>query len=556
MTTKRRALISVTDKTGLEDFVRKLASLSFEILSTGGTSAALRAAGVEVVEVADFTGAPEMLGGRVKTLHPAIHAGILARKGNAEDERDLREHHLSSIDLVVVNLYRFEEAVAAFESEHSAAPGPLRLSDARIHLVLEQIDIGGPALVRAAAKNSPRVTVVVDPADYERVYQAYAGRDGPDEDLRASLAATAFRRIAQYDAAIDRFLTKYLQGENRTPTLSDDLLCWVDGCVPQEIERPVKIGEEMNLPFGGTLRYGENPHQRAFYVRGKDSSEAGVLHAQKLSGKQLSYNNLLDADSALALVRELDQPAAVIVKHNNPCGAAIAANLVEAFALAYAGDPLSAFGGIVAFNGGVDSELAKRVATRDHFFEVIIAPEFEAGAVSFLKSGVPWGPNVRLLRSKGSSHRRARWEVRSVVGGWLVQERDVEPAADWKVVSRRVPSAAELENLKLAWKVVKHLRSNAIALVHGGALVGAGAGQMSRVDSVEIAVRKAGERCRGAVLGSDAFFPFRDGPEAAVHAGVTAIVQPGGSKRDADIIQACDESEVALVFTGIRHFKH
>ena len=515
----RRALLSVSDKTGLADFARALAALGVELISTGGTRKTLAEAGLKVIDIAEVTGFPEILDGRVKTLHPRVHAGILAIRDNPQHQATLAEQKIAPIDLVVCNLYPFEATVAQAGSTHEE--------------IVENIDIGGPSMVRAAAKNYHDVAVVTDAAQYPAVLEELRAHGGLALATRERLAADAFALTAGYDAAVAAYFARRRDGWPARRTLGFHLK--------------------------QALRYGENPHQQAaFYVecgaRADSAAGAEVLH-----GKELSYNNLLDLDSALNLVREFDGPAAVVIKHNNPCGAAIAPTLVEAFTRAYEGDPLSAFGGILGFNREIDEATATAITEPNRFIECIIAPGYAPRALEVLTTRPTWKNSVRLLRAGPLAKSPAsRFDYRRVDGGLLVQTRD-EAADDFahaEVKTKRAPTTAELADLRFAWTVAKHVKSNAIVLVKGGMVIGVGAGQMSRVDSVQIAVRKAGERVRGSVLASDAFFPFRDNVDEAARAGVTAIVQPGGSKRDADSIAACDEHGLAMVFTAVRHFRH
>jgi phosphoribosylaminoimidazolecarboxamide formyltransferase/IMP cyclohydrolase len=512
----RRALLSVSDKTGLVEFARGLAELGARLISTGGTRKALAAAGLTVDDVSDVTGFPEMLDGRVKTLHPRIHAGLLAVRDNPEHMATLAEHRIEPIDLVVVNLYPFEQTVAR--------PGSTREE------IIENIDVGGPSMIRAAAKNL--VAVVTNPRQYDAVLAELRDHNGAlSLDTRQRLAAAAFACTAAYDTAIANYFLP--PGE-----FPDRLLLALDR----------KSG----------LRYGENPHQRAAFYVEPTARRPAIAAADVLHGKELSYNNILDLDSAWNLVREFAAPAACVIKHNNPCGAAIAETVAEAFHQAYAGDPLSAFGGILAFNRPVDAATAERVAEPNRFIEAIIAPDYAPAAQELLTTKPKWGKNLRLLRAGPPDGPPRGLDYRRVDGGWLVQERDSagHDFADAKVVTKRQPTDAERADLQFAWLVCKHVKSNAIVLAKGRAVVGVGAGQMSRVDSTDLAVRKAGERARGAVLASDAFFPFRDSIDAAARAGVTAVVQPGGSVRDAESIAACDEHGIAMIVTGVRHFRH
>ncbi len=519
----KRALISVSDKTGLIDFARALAAAGVEILTTGGSKAALEAEGIAVTEVASVTGFPEIMDGRVKTLHPKIHGGLLAVRGEPSHAAAMAEHGIEGIDLLCVNLYPFEETVARGAGEAET---------------VENIDIGGPAMIRAAAKNHGYVTVVVDPADYGAVIAAVGDGEGVPLALRKRLAAKAFSRTAAYDAAVSSWFAR-------------------------------SLGQEPGAFFaaGGTLaeelRYGENPHQSArFYRTGE--ARPGVATARQLQGKALSYNNINDTDAAFELVSEFsaETPAVAIIKHANSCGVAVGATLEEAYAKALACDPVSAFGGIVALNGRLEAAAARRIV--EIFTEVIIAPEAseEAAAIVAAKK------NLRLLVTGGLADPAAPGlSVRSVAGGLLVQSRDAGRIAesDLRVVTKRAPSAAEIADMIFAFRVAKHVKSNAIVYARDGASVGIGAGQMSRVDSSRTAVWKAGEAAKaaglasltaGSVVASDAFFPFADGLQAAIDAGATAVIQPGGSMRDDEVIAAADAAGLAMVFTGMRHFRH
>ncbi len=509
----KRALLSVSDKTGLVDFARGLAHLGVELVSTGGTARALRAAGLTVRAVEEVTGFPEILDGRVKTLHPAIHGGILARREPAHLDQ-LGALSISPIDLVAVNLYPFGQTVAR--------PG-VTLAEA-----VEQIDIGGAALLRAAAKNFAAVTVLCDPADYPQVLAELRHRGEVSLATRQRLALKAFRHTAGYDAAI----ADYLAGQFET-----------DEPFPSELL--------LRLWRVQTLRYGENPHQQAaLYGLAPDGTPLG---GQLLQGKPLSYNNILDLDAAWRAVGDFSAPTVVIVKHNNPCGVASAQSLAEAFPLALAGDPVSAFGSVIAVNHLFDEATAR--ALGDLFVEAIAAPGFTPAARDVLAAR----PNCRLLEipTVGAGLAPAlTWELRGVQAGVLVQEPDALDEKEWRVVTTREPTAEEREGLEFAWRVVKHVKSNAIVLARGQATVGVGAGQMSRVDAVRLAVTKAGDRAAGSVLASDAFFPFPDGVEEAARAGVTAVAQPGGSVRDEQVVAAAEAAGLAMVFTGRRHFRH
>ena len=507
----RRALVSVYRKDGLEDLARGLARHGIAIVSTGSTAARIRDAGVEVTEVADLTGFPECLDGRVKTLHPRIHAGLLADRDKPDHRRQLEELRVEPIDLVVGNLYPFQDAVAS------------GASDAQ---VVEMIDIGGPTMVRAAAKNFAHVGIVVDPADYAWLVARLDAEAGLTADDRRMLAVKAFDHVAAYDAAIANWFHR-----------DDDF--------PTSLH--VSLARR-----GEPLRYGENPHQAAAaYVDALDPDH-GLGAARQLHGKEMSYNNFIDTDAALGMVSDFDEPCVAIIKHTNPAGLAVADQLERAYEKALAGDPVSAFGGIVAANRPIDGDTALRIT--DVFTEVVIAPGYDDDALELLRSKA----NLRILEVDRVAAPAAVRTLRSIDGMMLVQDGDVgeEPFADWQVVSQAQPDDAMLAELRFAWMAAKHVKSNAIVLTHDRAVVGVGAGQMSRVDSVRIAVEKSGGRHQGAVLASDAFFPFRDGPDAAIAAGITAIVQPGGSKRDDEVIAAANEGGIVMVTTGRRHFRH
>uniref|UniRef100_A0A8J4HA68 Bifunctional purine biosynthesis protein PurH n=1 Tax=Acidicaldus sp. TaxID=1872105 RepID=A0A8J4HA68_9PROT len=507
----RRALISVSDKTGLIPLAQALAARGVEIISTGGSAQALRVAGIAVREVAEVSGFPEILDGRVKTLVPQIHGGILGRRDLASHQAEMAAHRIAPIDLVVVNLYPFEATVG-----RGAAPADC----------VENIDIGGPALIRAAAKNHDSVTILTDPAQYAALIDELAARGGTTRATRTHLAGLAYAATAAYDAAIAAWFAR-------------------DETFP---ERVVLRGVRRE-----TLRYGENPHQAAaFYING---SRPGVATARQMQGKALSYNNLNDTDAAFECVAEFAEPAVVIVKHANPCGVAVAASTAEAWDKALACDPVSAFGGIVALNRKLDRRSAEKIA--EIFTEVIIAPDAEDEALAMLARK----KNLRLLLTGGLPDPAAPGlTFRSVAGGFLAQTRDAGrvQAEDLKVVTQRVPGAAEIADLLFAFRVAKHVKSNAIVYARAGATVGIGAGQMSRVDSAHIAAWKAAQATGTAasVAASDAFFPFADGLQAVIAAGATAVIQPGGSMRDAEVIAAADAAGIAMVFTGLRHFRH
>jgi phosphoribosylaminoimidazolecarboxamide formyltransferase/IMP cyclohydrolase len=512
-----RALLSVSDKRGLVEFARGLAELGVEIISTGGTATELGRAGIETRSIEDFTGFPEILDGRVKTLHPSIYAGLLAIRSNAEHRETLAEHHIEPIDLVCVNLYPFERTAAR-----------RGVTDEE---VIEQIDIGGPTLIRAAAKNHAFVAVVVRPESYDAVVEELRELDGSiSAPTRRTLATDAFGLTARYDAAISGWFAE------------------------REEEFPSHFVAAFEKVLD--LSYGENPHQRAAYYE-----EAGVrthllARTVKLHGKELSFNNLLDLDSGRRLLREFELPAAAILKHNNPCGCAVGETIEEAYEKALACDPESAFGGVVVLNRSVDHKLAE--VLNENFVEVLFAPGYGQGALEILQSK----PNVRII---DDSERRkiivGERDLRRVMGGLLMQDRDgdLQERSTMEAVTERKPTEEEWGDLLFAWKVCKHVRSNAIVLAKALATIGIGAGQMSRVDSVRIAVEKArreGAALDGSALASDAFFPFADGPEVAIEAGARTIIQPGGSRRDAEVIEACDRAGVAMVFTGRRHFRH
>jgi phosphoribosylaminoimidazolecarboxamide formyltransferase/IMP cyclohydrolase len=516
----KRALISVSDKTGLAELANALRAAGAEIFSTGGTRKFLADHGIASREVAEYTAFPEMMHGRVKTLHPKIFGGILCRRDHPEDIAACREHGIELIDLVVVNLYPFEQTVA----KSGVTPAE----------AIENVDIGGPSLVRAAAKNHAFSAIATEPRQYQAVVEELRA-GGTSLELRKKLAAAAFAHTARYDAAI---------------------ATWFGGYVEPEAHFPPSMF--MGLSRKTELRYGENPHQKGAVYVAPGCSGISVLTAEQLHGKELSYNNLLDLDSALAVVRSFKDPAASVIKHNNPCGAAIGATLAEAARKALNGDPQSAFGGVLAFNKPLDTATAEVLASPGLFIEAIVAPSFEAAAVEILTTKPKWKTNVRLLGVGALDAPAAPLACRPMEGGMLVQEADVQADAeqDWKVVTTKRPGYELMADLRFGWAVVRHVKSNAIVLAKGTSLVGCGAGQMSRVDSVEIAIQKAGERVKGSVLASDAFFPFADSIQKAAAAGIAAIIQPGGSVRDEEVIAAANEHGLPMIFTGRRHFKH
>jgi phosphoribosylaminoimidazolecarboxamide formyltransferase/IMP cyclohydrolase len=520
MTTIQRALLSVSDKSGIVDFAKALSELKVEILSTGGTAKLLAQNGVQVTEVSDYTGFPEMMDGRVKTLHPKIHGGILGRRGT--DDAVMKQHGIGGIDLIVVNLYPFEQTVAK--------PG-CTLEDA-----IENIDIGGPTMLRAAAKNHKDVTVVVDAADYATVLaEMKANAGATTHATRYSLAIKVYEHTAHYDGAIANYFGAIAADGTRA-----------------EFPRTFNLQFKHSIP----MRYGENPHQKAAFYVDPRASDASVATARQLQGKELSYNNIGDTDAALECVKQFaEAPACVIVKHANPCGVAYGANLKEAYDRAYATDPESAFGGIIAFNGELDGDTAKAIVERQ-FVEVIIAPKVSKTAVDVVAAK----KNVRLLEcGQWPDQPGARLDYKRVNGGLLVQEADLALYSELKVVTKKKPTDDEMTDLLFTWKVAKFVKSNAIVYGKGGQTIGVGAGQMSRVNSARIAAIKAehaGLQVKGAVMASDAFFPFRDGIDQAAKAGISAVIQPGGSMRDEEVIAAADEHGMAMVFTGMRHFRH
>jgi phosphoribosylaminoimidazolecarboxamide formyltransferase/IMP cyclohydrolase len=515
--TVKRALVSVTDKTGVAEFCRSLADeFGVEIVSTGGTASVLEAAGITVRPIDDLTGFPEMMDGRVKTLHPRVHGGLLARRDVPEHMAQAEAHGIGMIDLVVVNLYAFEATVAR---------EGVTLEDA-----VENIDIGGPSMLRSAAKNFEAVAVVTDPADYELILEEMRTTGGATtRATRKRLATTVYHLTSAYDSAIWSYLSG--QGEERFP-----------GDVLFRLE---KVQD---------LRYGENPHQDAAFYRFSDAREHTLARATQLQGKELSYNNILDTDACWTAVREFDEPCCVIVKHTNPCGVAIAGDLVSAYARAYESDPVSAYGGVMAFNRPVTAEVIRAILENKQFVEVMIAPEYEPGAIEHLDEK----RNIRVLSTGGIRSVGGHYDSRAVEGGMLVQGSDSvsEDASRFRVATIAQPTAEEMEQLLFAWRVVKSVKSNAIVLARDFATIGVGAGQMNRVNSARIAVEAAGAKARDAVCASDAFMPFPDTLEVCAEAGVTAFIQPGGSIRDDEVIAKANRLGVSMVFTGYRHFRH
>src|SRR5271155_3025631 len=519
-----RALISVFDKTGIVEFVRRLAALQIEILSTGGTAKLLREAGTAVRDVSDFTGWPEMLGGRVKTLHPKVHGGLLFRRKHAEDQKQAAEHGIAPIDLVVVNLYPFEA---------TAAKAGLTAEE-----LIENIDIGGPKMLRAAAKNFESVTVVADPADYARVAGELENSHETSLATRMDLARKVFATTSRYDGMITTQLERLSAASGHVALAAKPLL-------PERVHIALRRQQE--------LRYGENPHQAAALYVPAGRLPEGLAAAKQLQGKELSYNNFVDLEAARSTVAEFEGPAAVIIKHNNPCGAAEQKTLLDAYTKAFACDPLSSFGGVLAFNHIVDAVTAEAVAKL--FVECIVAPGFADRAQEIFAAK----KNLRLLvMPHGGLDSDKSLQLKRILGGVLMQQPDLGSLAglELRVVTKRAPTDAEMRDLKFAWKVCKHVKSNAIVFAKDGATLGVGAGQMSRVDSVKLAVAKAQNPLQGSAVASDAFFPFPDGVEEAAKAGATAVIQPGGSIKDPDVIATADRLGLAMVFTGMRHFLH
>lgn len=521
----KRALVSVSDKTGLADFCRALADAGVELYSTGGTRRHLEEAGLKVRDVADYTGFPEMMDGRVKTLHPKVHGGLLCRHDHPRDMASAAEHGIVTFELVVVNLYPFEQTIAR--------------EGVTVAEAIEQIDIGGPSMVRSAAKNHAFVTIVTDPAQYGVVLEEVSADGCTSQATRRRLAGEAFARTAEYDTTIAGYFARLRQEEQGGAELT-----------------PPRV--TLSLSRRAALRYGENPHQMAALYALPNAGPHSLVNAEQLHGKELSFNNLLDLDAALKVARSLPQPGVVVLKHNNPCGAATAGTLVEAAAKAWEGDPVSAFGSVLGVNVAVDGPMAEFLAEPGRFVEAIIAPEFTDEAIKVLTTKPKWKANVRLLRVGQIVPGQGAAEFRQIDGGMLCQAADdlADDQSTWKVATDAQPSDALAAELAFAWAACRYVKSNAIVLANDGALVGVGAGQMSRVDSVEIAINKAGERAQGAVLASDAFFPFDDSIHRAAEAGIAAVIQPGGSRRDEEVIAACNQHGLPMIFTGVRHFRH
>lgn len=516
----KRALISVSDKTGLIDFAKELAAHGVELISTGGTAKAIKDSGIPVKDISEVTGFPEMLDGRVKTLHPVVHGGLLSLRDNKEHMDTIAKHNIKPIDLVCVNLYPFEATIAK--------------PDVELHEAIENIDIGGPSMIRSASKNYRSVTVVTSAARYADVIREMKENDGATTlKLRQELAIEAFGNTARYDATIHEYLHNRLS-ENKWPNVMT-----LSG---------VKLQE---------MRYGENPHQPAAFYRDKTNGLPTIANGKQLQGKDLSYNNIMDADAALALVKEFDKPAATIIKHTNACGTAIGKDVAEAFVKAFEADPLSAFGGIVAVNRSVDEKTAKTILEKLSFFEIILAPGYDAGALKLFEAR----KNLRVMSVEGLGSSKGSvpgHHIRRVEGGFLVQEFDqaAEDKSQHKVVTKKSPDSHLSEDMDFGWRLVKHVKSNAIVLVKNGVSIGVGAGQMNRVGSLEIAIKQAGDKAKGSVMASDALLPFRDSVDACAKAGIAAIIQTGGSVRDKEVIEAADEHGIPMIFTGYRHFKH
>jgi phosphoribosylaminoimidazolecarboxamide formyltransferase/IMP cyclohydrolase len=514
MTKIKRALVSVYDKTGIIAFCRNLHKLGVEIIATGGTTRLLKENKIPVKSVSDITHFPEILNGRVKTLHPKILGGILALREKTEHVSELKKHDIIPIDMVVSNLYPFEKVTSK--------------DDIKLREALENIDIGGPNMIRAAAKNFENVVVVVDPKDYDVVLKELKEKGDVSKKTRSRLATEAFRHTSKYDWIIHKFLEK-------------------------SVSEPTEFPELLNLSYKKIqdLRYGENPHQKAAFYRESDIKEPCVTNAEKLSGKELSWTNVLDLNSALELVKEFDEPAVAIIKHTSPCGVACGKDIFDAFEQAYSSDPLSAFGGIVGANRKIDLTTAKRMS--EYHFDAIIAPDFEGDALEVLKKR-----NVLILMKTGKLNRSQvkHFDIVSVIGGLMVQERDECPLQNAMVVTKIKPTHQQMDSMMFAWKVVKHVKSNAIVLIKGKRTVGIGMGQTSRVDSVKIAINKAGDESKGSIMASDGFFPFRDSIDEATKAGIVAIIQPGGSIKDKEVINVANEHGIAMVFTGMRCFRH
>jgi len=516
----KRALISVSNKLGLLDFARGLTDAGVEVYSTGGTRRHLETAGIDVHDVSDYTGFPEMMDGRLKTLHPKVFGGILARRDRPDDMEGLADHDIVAFDLVVVNLYPFEAAISRPETTQAQA--------------VEQIDIGGPSLVRAAAKNFTFVTIATRPEQYSAILQEIENDGATTLELRRRLMTEAFEHTAAYDRAIADYFAAEMQ--------------------PSHFPQTLDLGMQLKTE----LRYGENPHQKAALYRETGARGASLVTARQINGKELSYNNLLDLDAALTIARSFADPACAVIKHSNPCGGAVGETLAESCRKGLAGDPLSAFGSVIGFNRTVDVDTANLLAEPGLFVEGIVAPDFSAAAVGVLTTKPKWKKNVRLMQVGRIEEPPSPRHYRYIDGGMLVQDADIDADIhpNWKVVTQSKPSDDLMEELKFAWRICRFVKSNAIVIARDKGLCGVGAGQMSRVDSVDIAIKKAEGRLEGSVLASDAFFPFPDSIEKASAAGIAAIIQPGGSRNDEEVITACNKYNLPMIFTNQRHFRH
>lgn len=528
-----RALLSVSDKTGLVDFAKRLAAQKIELYSTGGTRKVLEEAGLAVQDVAEYTGTPEMMGGRVKTLHPRVHGGLLCRRDNEADMASANEHGILPFDLVVVNLYPFEQTIAC----EGVTPAE----------AIEQIDIGGPSMVRSASKNHAYVTIASNANQYAAIADAIETTGGTTPEQRRALAGAAFAQTAAYDAAIAAYFSTL---ESASEVSSESSTEGASASLPARLD--------ISLVRKDSLRYGENPHQEAALYALENAPAGALVNGKQLNGKALSYNNLLDLDAAWACAKSLPTPGVAVLKHNNPCGAATGSSVGEATKRAWDGDPLSAFGSILGFNVPVDAAAADCLAEPGKFVEAIAAPSFTPEALEILTTKPKWKANVRLVEVGESQIPPSQTLLRSISGGYLAQTADdsTDDFDSWEVVTEATPTEEQMAELRFAWAACRHVKSNAIVLARNLALVGVGAGQMSRVDSVEIAIRKAGVRVDGSVLASDAFFPFDDSIKSASEAGVAAVIQPGGSRRDQEVIDACNECDMPMIFTGRRHFRH
>ena len=526
-----RALISVSDKKGIVEIARVLRERSIEILSTGGTKKYLDKASINVTDITTYTEFPEMMSGRLKTLHPRVHGGILCRHDRSEELESMQAQGILKIPLVIVNLYPFEETIAR--------------EDADLAIAIENIDIGGPTMIRAAAKNYRFTTVVTSPEQYVEVAEQIQKQGATSLNLRKKLALDAFKKTASYDRAIANYLVQKNFSTIESRSLQQD-----------EIPLPDKI--ELPLTRKLQLRYGENPHQQAALYQRINPEPDSLVSAEKLHGKELSFNNLLDLESALQLVKLLPKPSAVVIKHNNPCGASSQSTLKQAAENAFAGDPESAFGSVLGFNAEVDGETAEFLVSPGKFVEAVIAPSFHPEAIEILTTRPKWKNNVRLMQTGPFQPSKVAEDLRSISGGILIQDADncIDQETNWKVVTENAPSSDVMEDLQFAWTIVRQVKSNAIVVAKEKTLWGSGAGQMSRIDAVQIALQKASEMAADSVLASDAFFPFADSIAQAERAGIRAIIQPGGSRRDDEVIAACNIHKIPMIFTGTRHFKH